>query len=51
MQQPSDEHEPQTVIQEVQKGYMFGGRALRPSGVVVAVAPQDAPQPPTNGES
>ncbi len=51
MQQPSDEHEPQTVIQEVQKGYMFGGRALRPSGVVVAVAPQDAPQPPANGES
>ena len=51
MQQPSDEHEPQTIIQEVQKGYLFGGRTLRPSGVVVAVAPQDATQPPANGET
>jgi len=41
MQQPSDEYEPQTVIREVQRGYSFKGRTLRPSGVIVAVAPAD----------
>jgi molecular chaperone GrpE len=38
MQQPADEHQPQTVIQELQKGYSLHGRTLRPSGVIVAVA-------------
>lgn len=37
MQQATDEQEPQTVLAEVQKGYRFKGRAIRPSRVVVAV--------------
>ena len=39
MQQPSSEHEPGTVMQEVQKGYMFRERVLRPAKVIVAAAP------------
>ncbi len=50
MQQPSDEHEPQTIIRELQKGYLFNGRTLRPSGVIVAVAPENA-TPPDDTES
>lgn len=50
MQQPTTEHAPQTIIQEVQKGYLLNGRTLRPSGVIVAVAPDDAEQT-TNGEN
>lgn len=51
MQQPTDEHEPQTVIQELQRGYMFDGRTLRPSGVIVAVEPIDETDQADNGES
>lgn len=51
MQQPTDEHEPQTVIQELQRGYMFDGRTLRPSGVIVAVEPVAETDPAENGES
>ena len=36
MQQPSGKHPPQTVIEELQKGYQFKGRTLRPSSVVVS---------------
>jgi len=44
MQQPTDEHPPQTVLTEVVRGYRLKGRTLRPSGVVVATAPsQEAP--------
>lgn len=50
MQQPTTEHPPQTIIQEVQKGYLLNGRTLRPSGVIVAVAHEDAEQT-TNGEN
>ncbi len=50
MQQPTTEHPPQTIIQEVQKGYLLNGRTLRPSSVIVAVAPDDAKQT-TNGEN
>ena len=39
MQQSSAEHEPGTVMQEVQKGYMFRERVLRPAKVIVAAAP------------
>jgi len=35
-QMPTDEHAPNTVLQDLQKGYMLGGRTLRPSMVVVA---------------
>ena len=37
MQQPTDEHPPQTVLQEIQRGYTLNGRTVRPSGVVVSV--------------
>ncbi|HWI55083.1 MAG TPA: nucleotide exchange factor GrpE [Desulfobacteria bacterium] len=36
MQEPSDEHEDNTVIQELQKGYMLVDRVLRPAMVKVA---------------
>lgn len=41
MQQPTDEVEPMTVLQEVQKGYTLKGRALRPAGVIVSKAPEE----------
>jgi molecular chaperone GrpE len=34
--QPSSEHEPNTVIQVIQKGYQLNGRLLRPARVIVA---------------
>ncbi|HIJ97087.1 MAG TPA: nucleotide exchange factor GrpE [Desulfuromonadales bacterium] len=37
-QVPSDEHEPNTVVEEYQKGYMLKDRLLRPSMVTVATA-------------
>ncbi len=36
MQQPSEEHAPGTVLQELQKGYRMGDRILRHSKVIVA---------------
>lgn len=36
MQQPTDEVEPMTVMQEVQKGYTLKGRTLRPASVIVS---------------
>lgn len=36
MQQPSDEHEPGTVVQEALRGYRYRGRVLRPTQVIVA---------------
>lgn len=43
MQQPTTDHPPGTVIQEVGKGYRLHDRVLRPSQVIVArdAAPQD----------
>lgn len=38
MQVPTDEHPEDTVIQEMQKGYKFGDKVLRPSMVSVAVS-------------
>lgn len=40
MQQPSEEHPPQTVLQELQKGYVINDQTLRPSGVIVSVEPE-----------
>ena len=34
---PTDEHPPMTIIQEVRPGFLFKGRTIRPSHVVVAV--------------
>jgi molecular chaperone GrpE len=36
---PSPEHEPNTVVQVVQKGYLLNGRLLRPAMVIVSSAP------------
>ncbi len=41
MRQPSDEAEPGTVLQEIQKGYTMGDRVLRHSRVVVAAEPSE----------
>jgi molecular chaperone GrpE len=35
--EPSDEHEPDTVIQEIVRGYRLGDKLIRPSLVKVAV--------------
>ena len=36
--QPTDEHEPNTVLTVVQKGYQLNGRVVRPARVIVAKA-------------
>ena len=36
MGQPSDEHEEDTVIQTLERGYTLNGRAIRPAKVIVA---------------
>ncbi len=41
MSQPSAEHEPGTVLQEVQKGYTHRDRVLRPAKVIVSTAPEE----------
>jgi molecular chaperone GrpE len=40
MQEESEAVEPMTVLREVQTGYDLKGRTLRPSGVIVAKAPE-----------
>ena len=39
MQQPTDQHEPGTVMEEYQPGYSLWDRVLRPAKVIVATAP------------
>lgn len=39
--QPSREHEPETVMMVLQKGYVLNGRLVRPARVVVASAPPE----------
>jgi molecular chaperone GrpE len=39
MRQPTDEHPPGTIVQEVVKGYRLRDRVIRPAKVVVAAAP------------
>ena len=41
MQQDSDEHPPKTVLNELQKGYQFKGRTIRPASVVVSKKADD----------
>jgi molecular chaperone GrpE len=43
--QPTDQAEPMTVIKEVQKGYTFHGKTIRPAKVIVA-----APAPAAAGK-
>ena len=45
MQQPSDEHPPQTVLAVIQKGYELKGRPIRPASVVVSEAPEQQRTP------
>ena len=40
MQQPSEDHPPQTVLKVIQKGYRLKGRTIRPAQVVVSTAPE-----------
>jgi molecular chaperone GrpE len=44
LQQPSDEHMPGTVIEQVTRGYRLRDRVLRPARVVVAKAPDNGTQ-------
>jgi molecular chaperone GrpE len=48
LQQPSDQHPPMTILQEVRKGYQLKGRTIRPSAVIVAGEP-DKPPPGQEG--
>lgn len=53
MQQPSDEHPPGTVLEELAKGYRLHDRLLRPARVIVSKATDDkapAPDAPTSGD-
>jgi molecular chaperone GrpE len=42
-QLPTDQYPPNTVMKELQRGYQFKGRTLRPATVIVSAPPQ-APQ-------
>jgi molecular chaperone GrpE len=44
MQEESTEHSDNTVIQELQKGYLIGDRLLRPAMVVVSKKPDSKPE-------
>ena len=41
-QVPSPDHEPMTVLQEVERGYKLKDRIVRPSSVIVSCAPPAA---------
>ncbi len=44
-QQPTDDAEPNTVVQEIKKGFLLNGDLLRPAQVVVATEPEsDEPE-------
>ena len=38
MEMESEDHEPGTVVEELDRGYLFGGRVVRPARVVVSKA-------------
>ena len=40
LQQPTEAHPPQTVVQELQRGYRLKGRTIRPAAVVVSTDPE-----------
>ena len=50
MQQPSDEHPDQTVLQQVQKGYTLFDRVLRPAKVIISKAKTEASAPNERNE-
>lgn len=49
--QPSAEHEPNTVMNVVQKGYAMGERLIRPARVIVAKADESSQQGDGGGDS
>lgn len=48
---PSPEHEEQTIVREVRKGYRWGDQVLRPARVVVAIAAHGSSPPPESAPS
>lgn len=48
LQIPSKDHPPNTVIQEVEKGYMLHDRVIRHAKVIVSSEPQDNDEPIKN---
>lgn len=50
MQTETEEYEPQTVVEEFQKGYLIRDRLLRPAKVSVAMRPEDREERKTEGE-
>jgi molecular chaperone GrpE len=50
-QVPSADHEPMTVLQEIERGYTLKDRVIRPSSVIVSCAPaSDAASPDASAE-
>jgi molecular chaperone GrpE len=51
---PSDQHPPDTIMQQTRRGYRLGERLLRPAQVVVSCGPGPAPgagiAPPASGQ-
>ncbi len=45
---PTAEHPPMTIIQELERGYSMHDRVIRPSKVIVACAPPEASEEPTD---
>ncbi|MBW2057480.1 MAG: nucleotide exchange factor GrpE [Deltaproteobacteria bacterium] len=50
MQVETEDHEPQTIVEEFQKGYLLGDRLLRPARVSVATRPGSPAEGRTEGE-
>ncbi|MBT3199570.1 MAG: nucleotide exchange factor GrpE [Phycisphaerales bacterium] len=52
MQQPTDEHPPMTVLQELQRGYKLKGRTIRPAAVIVSseIPPPQPEETPAQDE-
>jgi molecular chaperone GrpE len=51
MQQPSDEHPDQTILQQVEQGYTLFDRVLRPAKVIVSKASADASTASEEGDA
>jgi len=51
MQQPSPDHEPGTVLHELQKGYRLCERVIRPAHVVIAGKPAAETSPVTDADA
>ena len=45
LQQPSDEHPPGTVMQELARGYTMHERVLRPTRAIISVGPETGQEP------